>query len=170
MNNPTLSVIVLHLLATFYSNEHFDGVTSRPSDLPMSSSPESTPEHSIHTPTIIRIGSSDSLGRDSAHRHSMSSLGSVESHGSSQIERSHSPNIGETGARKPTPIIPSIRQRSSSSVTRLTSPRISDLKKTKTLPRLHAGDNLRHIVLHKVSSDSCMMKKSMNNEFEDINA
>ena len=127
-----------------------------------------TPEH--HLPTIIRIGSacSSKHGRDSINRNSVTSDASTDSLGSSYIERANSPAIGETGQRRAAPIIPSIRRRAFS------AGRFSMRCRGQTgfagVRDQTSPNNLEHILLHRVSSDSRMPSKEfVDHEFAEIN-
>lgn len=79
-------------------------------------SPSDTPEP-VHRPTVIRIGSRDSLSsprRDSPHndtsrRYSYTSTSSGDSCEGRSVEGAISPMM-EGGLRRPSPIIPSIRR------------------------------------------------------------
>ena len=154
----------------FYSAEYPDGSMTSLASSNSSKLTEQiyTPEH--HLPTIIRIGSPSSSkhGRDSFKRNSITSDASTDSLGISYIERANSPAICETGQRKAAPIIPSIRRRAFSAGR--FSMRCRGQSGYVGARDSTSPNNLEHILLHRVSSDSRMPSKDyVDHEFAEIN-
>lgn len=147
-------------------------------------SPSATPEP-VHRPTVIRIGSKDSLNSPRREpgaaatdnrRHSLASTSSSDSSEGRGLEGATSPQIiGDHGTlRRPSPIIPSIRRYTQSGFPAPRSlQRIADEEMTGAWVRKHSAPQTfprsGNLGMTKTSSDGRILDKREQDEFNRIN-